>query len=450
MKKTLFILAVVSLGLFALAACQTPAAPEATPETVTLRFTYWGSPVEKQAVEQMVRAFETSHPNIKVDAQHIPDAEYISRVSSMIAAGSPPDVGYLLETHAPLWASQGKVLDLTEIVQGDPELSSRLPETYYYYAPGKTIGTNTAAEIILLFYNKDVFDRAGVPYPPARAEDAWTWDEFLAAARQLTVDRNGKHPDEPGFDPDNIDVYAVSSRFESWYYYYPFIYSNGGEIVNADGTRLLLDSPQAVEAIQRLADLMWVHHVMATPAQMQQLPPSEVLMQTGQLAMDIRGQWKLIDYSSMEGLKLGVAVLPKMKTPKTLILGSPTVIFAGTQHLDAAIEFYKFHNDPKAVDLFARGLWMPMQKTYYTDPAAIKAWIDNPAHPPESEDAIVAYTLCCVVRAPLYYVKDFGQIAEEILQPALDRVWNNEATAAEALEQAVRAATPRLAGRWDK
>ncbi|HEY4688137.1 MAG TPA: sugar ABC transporter substrate-binding protein [Anaerolineae bacterium] len=438
----------IGCALIVLAACQSATPPP--PEPVTLHFTYWGSPVEKEAVEQMVRAFEAIHPDIKIEAQHLADSEYLSRVSAMIAAGSPPDVGYLLETHAPLWASEGKVLDMTGIIKSDPDLASRLPEAYYYYAPGKTIGTNTAAEIILLFYNKDVFDRAGVPYPPAKAEDAWTWDEFLARAQQLTTDRNGKHPGQPGFDPEDIDVYGVSSRFDYWYSYFPFIYSNGGQIVNAEGTRLLLDSPEAVEAIQRLADLMWVHHVMPTPQQAQRLPPGEVLMQTGKLAMDIRGQWKLLDYSSIPDLRLGVAVLPKMKEPKTLILGSPTVIFSGTHNLDAAIQFYKFHNDPKAVDLFARGLWMPLQKSYYTDPASVAAWIDNPAHPPESRDAIVNYTLCCVVRTPHYYVKNFGQIAEEVIQPAIDRVWANDINAAEALRQAVQDAAPLMAGRWDQ
>ena len=450
-RRPAFILVGLALGVLAAAgACQAPPVVPPVIGGTTLRFTYWGSPIERVAVEQMVRAFESENPDIQVEALYFPDSEYIVRVSAMIAAGTPPDVGYLLDTHAPQWASEGKVMDVTDIVRADSELSSRLPETYYPIGPGRTIGTSTATEIMLLFYNKDVFDAAGVPYPPSRAEDAWAWDEFLAAARRLTVDRNGRHPGEAGFDPDNIQVYGVSFVKSAWYSYPPFIYSNGGEIVNEDGTRLTIDSPEAVEAIQRLADLMWVEHVTPTPAQEEQLPSSDVLLQTGQLAMDIRGQWKLLDYASMEGLRYGVAVLPKMKEAKTIILGSPTVIFSDTQHIEAAIKFYKFHNDPKVVDLFARGLWMPLQLSYYTDPQAIASWIDNPAHPPESRHAIVDYTLCCVVRAPHYYVKNFGQISSEAIQPAVNRVWNGEASAAQAMADAVRAAAPLMAGRWDR
>jgi multiple sugar transport system substrate-binding protein len=328
-------------------------------------------------------------------------------------------------------------------------LAERLPETYYYYAPGKTLGTSTASETTLMFYNKDLFDRAGLPYPPSDPAQAWTWDEFLLAARALTADSAGLHPGEVGFDPSQINVYGVTLA-DAWWAYYPFIYSNGGQIVNEDGTRLLLDSPEALEATQKLADLMWVDMVAPTPDAQRRLPPPEVLLQTGQLGMLIDGQWKLLDFASMDGLNYGVAVLPKMKEPKTMIFGSPTVIFAGTEHLDAAIQFYKYHNDPQVVDLFERGLWMPLDQAYYTEPARIAAWLDNPAHPPEARGALVDYTLCCVVRAPHYYVKNFGQIADEAIQPAFDRLWWNMGTPADAMSAAVAAAAPLMAGRWDQ
>lgn len=445
-----------SLVAVLLAACGSPRAavnpaptPTSTPRTVTLHFTYWGSDVEHAAVQNTVQAFEAANPYIQVNAEHIGNAEYVARLSAMFAAGSPPDVGYLFETHAALWASAGKVLDLTEVFRADPLLAGRLPETFYYYAPGKTLGTSTASETTVMFYNKDVFDQAGLAYPPSDPAQAWTWDEFLAAARRLTTDSAGLHPDEPGFDPDQVNAYGVTLAKE-WWAYYPFIYSNGGQIVNEDGTRLLVDSPEALEAIQALANLMWVDRVAPTPDTLRQLPSPEVLFQTGQLGMLIDGQWKLLDLASMDGVNYGVAVLPKLKEPRTIIFGSPTVIFAGTHHLDAAIKFYKFHNDPQVADLYERGLWMPLDSAYYTEPDRIDAWLDNSAHPPEARGALVDYTLCCVVRAPHYYVKNFGQIDAEVIQPAMDRVWWNMSTPAEAMAAAVAESALLMAGRWDQ
>jgi multiple sugar transport system substrate-binding protein len=438
------------LALLAAAACQAAGGLVGPAQPVTLRFTYWGSPVEREATERMVQAFEAANPDIQVEALHYQNAEYIDQLSALFSRGTPPDVGYLFETYAPDWASQGRLLDLTDVFAADPELSGRLPDTYYAYAPGRLLGTATAIEIMVLFYNKALFDQAGVPYPPADPDQAWTWDEFIDAARRLTVDVEGNHPGDADFDPNRVVTFGVAFDTSQWYGYFPFIYSNGGEVVNEDGTALLLDSPEAIEAIQELSDLMWVHHVMPTPEQARSLPARDVMLQTGQLAMDIGGQWALLDYASMTGVEVGLAVLPKFQRPATIMLGSPTVIFAGTRHQEAAVRFYKFHNDPRQVDLYARGLWMPLQESYYTEPAAMASWLDNPAHPPEAADALVRYTLCCAVRAPFFYVRNFGQITTEVIQPAADLVWNNRSAALVALRQAVTHAQPLMAGRWDR
>lgn len=435
--------------LVALAACQAGGLVGPR-EPVTLRFTYWGSAIEREATEQMVRAFEAANPDIRVEALHFQNSEYIDQLSALFSRGTPPDVGYLFETYAPEWASQGRVLDLTDIIAADPELSARLPDTYYSFAPGRLLGTSTAVEIMVLFYNKALFDRAGLPYPPADPAEAWTWDEFIDAARRLTVDVDGNHPGNAAFDPNRIVTFGAAFDTSQWYGYFPFIYSNDGQVVNEEGTALLLDSPEAIEAVQELADLMWVHHVMPTPEQQRSLPSRDVMLQTSQLAMEIGGQWQLLDYASMTGVEVGLAVLPRFQKPATIILGSPTVVFAGTPHRDAAVRFYKFHNDPRQVDLYARGLWMPLQQSYYTEPEAMASWLDNPAHPPEAVDALVSYTLCCAVRAPFFTVKNFGQITTEVIQPAVDLVWNNRSPALVALRQAVAQAQPMMAGRWDR
>ena len=379
--RRLFLIIPLILTTIILISCQ----PDSTKVPPTkLKFTYWGSEMEKNAIEGMIAKFEKQNPDIDVEAIQLPYEDYLAQVSTMISDGETPDVGYFPGLQAPGWALEGKILDLSDLVKTDPMFSQALPETRYYYGKDKIAGFNSAVETVVLFYNKDLFDKAGLAYPPSDPEKAWTWDQFVDVSRKLTMDMQGLHPGDEGFDNSRIQTYgaAFDKTYEGWTFY-PFIFSNGGQVINEDGTRLLLDSPESIQAIQNMADLMWVDHVTPTPEQDINLPGYVTMLQTGNLAMHISGQWSLIDYASVDNLNYGVAVLPKLQEPVTVILGSPTVIFTGSKNMDSAIKFYKFHNNPEAVDLFSRGLWMPLQGEYYTNSEKIKSWLDNPAHPAE-------------------------------------------------------------------
>ena len=312
MPRKLALLLLTAL-LLTLAACQ-PVSPTATPVTL-LKFTYWGSAMEKAAIEEMVAAFEVRNPDVEVEAIQIPYEGYLAQVTAMMKQGESPDVGYFPGLQAPLWAQEGRLLDLTDLVKNDPLFASALPETRYYYGNGKIAGLNSAVEATLLFYNKDLFDKAGLPYPPSDPAKAWSWEQFVDTARKITVDVNGKHPGETGFDPAAIATYgaAFDKTFEGWTWY-PFIFSNGGKVADEAGTRLLLDSPAAAEALQKLADLMWVEHAAPTPEQDANMPGYVTMLQTGNLGMHISGHWNLLDYAAVKDLNFGVAVLPKFKT----------------------------------------------------------------------------------------------------------------------------------------
>ena len=425
------------------------AASAATAQEAELLFTFWGSPQEKAAVEQMVADFEAQHPEIQVQAQHIPNTAYVEKISTMLASGSPPDVAYLGEGQAFPWAAEGTLLDLSSYFQEDTEASSRLEATYYNYGDGKTLGTNTAAETMVLYYNKALFEEAGVEPPPTKAADALTWDAFVDLAKQLTKDRNGNDATSAEFDPNNIETYGVS--FPTWWGgYLPFVLSNGGTFASEDGTQLTLNQPEAVEAMQAMQDLIYVHHVAPTPTQAEAFPSADVMMQTGKVAMTIDGHWKILDFSQL-GMDWGLGVLPKHDEPVTIVLGAPTVIFAGTEYPDAAFEFYKFHNNPQYVDLFRKGLWMPLQESYYTDPERIAEWLDaeEGVYPPEARDVLVDYTLNYTPsQPPTYWLKNYAQIESEALNPALERLWNGQLDAQAAMDQAVEAAAPLMQGRW--
>ncbi len=450
--KKVVLLGILFVFCFAMVACSNSSDTSGdnsqgnSQETVNLTFMYWGSVFEKQAVEKMVKAFETKYPHIKVDAQHVPN-DYTTKINTLMASGDLPDVAYLGEGLALKWAEEGKVMDMSAYVEEHPQLKNRIPETFYYFDEGKTIGTNTAAEIMSVFYNKDLFAEVNVDVPPSKGSEALTWSEFVETAQKLTLDNNGNNALSSNFDPNNIVQYGVS--FPTWWAgWYPFLKSNGGSITNEDGTEFTLNSPEAVEVFQNLQDLMYKYHVSPTPTQKENMPATSVLLQTKKVAMVIDGHWNILDFGESK-LNFGVGVLPKYNEPKTTIFGAPTVVFSSTKHPDEAMLFYMFHNDPEEVNLYADGLWMPLESKYYTDQEYIDKWTKTEIHPPEFREAVIDYTLSSAESGPGYSLRNFSEI-DTAINSVLDQLWLGTKSAKEVLTEMEEKVQPLLKGTYPR
>jgi multiple sugar transport system substrate-binding protein len=329
-------------------------------------------------------------------------------------------------------AEQGKLLNLYPYFDKYPDLANRLPGTYFWWDKGKTFGTQSANEIMLLWYSKAAFADAGLQPPPAEAGKAWDWDTFVENAYKLTVDQNGKHPDENGFDPKQIRQFGASAAMGPTVWQ-PLLMSRGVNFADDTGKKCLLDTPEAIGVFQDLTDLMYKHRVAPTPAQLgNNAPSTTVQLKTRRIAMVIDGQWTLLDLAQ-GNLEFGVGVLPRYDKPMTITLGGATAIFSSTKHEQEAVELFLYHDNPTKVDLFESGLWMPLEERYYTDPADIKVWVDNDVHPPEYKTAAVDYTVNN--SAPYFYQKlrNMEEI-DKVLTPAIQVVQQGKKSAAEVLK----------------
>lgn len=169
-------------------------------EQIVLKYTGWGSPSEKKTTQNVIDNFEKTHPNVKVEYVHIP-TDYNTKLTTLIAAGQGPDVALLNGDTALQWATQGKLMNILELAEGDPEfnLDDIMPQTVYWWDEGKACGVNGALEVFGLMYNKDILAEAGVEVP-VKAADAWTWEEFVEVLQKLTIDQSGRNALDPEFD----------------------------------------------------------------------------------------------------------------------------------------------------------------------------------------------------------------------------------------------------------
>lgn len=461
-KSILVLIALVLMFVTAMTACGKPggnsdssspsgsSGEAGSKENITLRMTVWGSPEEVAAYKFGIQRFEDKFPNIKVDLQHIA-ADYDTKLTTMVAGNDVPDIAMMESASIafPL-AEQGKFYNLQEFLDKDEfiNVDSLVPNIIYSLEPGNVIGIGPGPESFGLFYNEDIFKDAGIEPPPSKLSEAWTWDEFIEVAKKLTVDSKGRTADDPNFDPKNIKQYGVSVS-TWWGVYSNFIYSNGGDFVSEDGKSFALNQPAAVEALQKISDMMNVHHVSPSPVQAKNIPATNVALQTKKVAMAIDGQWATAGLAQ-SNFNFNVGVMPILKEPVTTVVCGMFSMFKSTKHPEEAWELMKALIDPEAsIEMITSGTWMPSYKNWYTDQDMLAKWTENlDARPSGYNDAIVEVILTKGHQTPTGYVKNFNKIMD-IVNPALDKVWLGQQTAQEAMDSIAAKAQEQVQGRRD-
>jgi len=228
--------------------CAAPLAPSSpTSEPITLRFAYLQE--EKgEAYEKLSAEFHDTHPNITVEVQQIEDLSYVTSEGSQIDVfeTSQFNLVSLVETDA--------ILNLHPILQGDPhgivgDFYPHILEAFTWC--GQIWGVPADVDPWVLYYNKDLFDQANVPYP----EPEWTWNEFLEKATLLTVE--GASHTQYGFGSNPKEAPEIIA----------FIYQHGGSLVDSfvDPKTPTFDSPATIEAVEWYANLSLEYGVMTPP-----------------------------------------------------------------------------------------------------------------------------------------------------------------------------------------
>lgn len=246
--------AVALVGAAALVLAGCTAAPASSGDR-TLTFMGWGAPGEVAVFEDMIAQYEKAYPGVAVKYINVPAADFSTKLQTMIASRKTPDVFYLTPENVMPYATSGVIADLTSYVEDnkifDPANVWQKAINMYRYdgsTPGKGAVYGLPKDIgpYALAYNKDMFDAAGITAPTA--DDPWTWNEFVAAAKKLT---SGSGTDK---------VYGSSA-----YSLESAVWSNGADWLNADRTKVTVTDPAFVKALQWVADLSLVEGVVPTP-----------------------------------------------------------------------------------------------------------------------------------------------------------------------------------------
>lgn len=428
------VLALAACGQSGTSASTNPISSQSSStEKVPITYSFWGTPDEAATVQTVIDTFNASQDRIEVNVMPIPHEEYVTKLNTMATANQLPDCGIMSEAGVLQFAESGLLADISNMYGKN---DSKPLDCLTFRYQGAPVAYSAANEVLVLYYNKDMFDKAGVPYPPADAADAWTWDEFVNTAKLLTLDAKGNNATSPNFDPKNIVQYGclvdnLTWQLEVW------ALSNGSGFYNEDGSKVIINDPAAAEAIQKVADLYLKDHVapLSTGTTDDGMQRSLV---AGTCAMATGGTWNVgtcLNTARDEGLNYGVGVLPYMKNKVTICTGGPNVVFSQSKHQAEAMEFIKWYmQEENSWDLIKSGIWMPILKKWYTDEAETHKWVDNPNFPDYAQykTAVVDYAMNNAKSTSWYYVNnttDFNTMLQSLLGP----VWTGEKTAAQVL-----------------
>jgi sn-glycerol 3-phosphate transport system substrate-binding protein len=303
---------------------------------VTLDFWYALGGDAGAAIEEMVARFNASQSDITVVATYQGDyTSAMAKIYSAIAGETVPNVVHV--GGAPLLGSSGAILPISDFAAADSsfDLSQIRPAFLEYNTAGGILWSlpfNNSVPI--LYYNKDLFTAAGLdPEKPPQ-----NLDELLTAAQALTT-----NPDASGMPTQ----WGLNTRDDTHWFLSAMILENGGQIVSADESQMLYNSPEAVAMLEVWDD--WVNQSKVMPANQHTESTSDFL--AGKLGMLIGSSSMINSIQSQAGFKLGTAMFPAVGDNRQVPLGGGSLaIFKNEDpRLTAASwEFAKFMTSPES------------------------------------------------------------------------------------------------------
>ena len=316
--KRIFALLSLLLSAFGFLYCARPARAV---EGVTLEF--WELSVSEELMRSLLDRFERQNPGIKVRFQQLSWDFGLDKIITSIAAGNPPDLVELGTDWVPKFSSSGVLSDLTEELSPLKE-KFLLWDTVTY--KNRLYGMPWLAGTRILFYNRELFAKAGLnpDKPPA------TWKELAEAVKAV---------DDLGPNIYGIGLH-VGEPYSPWQEFLPFVWGNGGEVLDPDWSRCLLDQPPTVEALK-------FYRSLKPYALVQRQEQVNQLFAEGRIGIQLSGTWNFAGIPRLNPtLNYGVGLIPRPDHPKgthaSFAGGEVLVIPKSTRYREAALKLAHF------------------------------------------------------------------------------------------------------------
>lgn len=410
MKRTLlFRAALLSASALLLSGCSAAAGDAEAGAPVTISYTnFISNDGNEENMQKIVDAFESEHPDITVDVTTLPYADYGTALQTDIAAGTVSDVFDIEYANYAMYQANGVLAELPVANPG----AYRPSLIEAYSTDGVSYALPSSFSTVVLFFNSDLFDAAGLDYPT----NDWTWADEQAAAEKIT---------------DTAAGVWGSHQPVSFYEFYKVLAQNGGEFLNSDKSAVAFNTPEGVEAAQWLVGKSGT--VMPTIEQGQGSPDFDTKLFTdGKLGMLHTGIWV---FGAVSDVPFGwdIAVEPGNAHQASAVFSNAVGVSAASEHPEAAAKWAEFlTSSTTMVDARLASGW-ELPPISDEDDLAVYLTQDNPANRQAVFDSLDGIALPPVVAEGQTEMQDI--MSEELVEAQAGR---------KTVQQALDAAEERI------
>lgn len=391
-KKWVSTLLLTSLVVSAMnAGTVTTYAEEKDPVTLT----FWGwtaSDFEAKSIQDGLEAFQEQYPWITVEYMTVPSADYHTKLKTALASGSGPDVFYLDATQCKDFVNANLVMDLTDIASDftanmtnaslqKVSLEDENGDTHVYGLDICNVGP-------VIFYNKDLFEEAGVEPMPTEWDERWTWDEFVDNMKKLTKTA----------EDGTVTQYGTCNWQEQYslYVLQELLDLNGANWYNKDMTAAEnVASKESKEVIENIKALRTEYGVAPDPsaAGSDTSNSPTAMFLTGQVASIAIGSYALQEIAQSD-INYGVGLFPtfgKDDRDSFMVSADMKCINNATEHVEEALLLAEYmSSEDFGIPIYQTGLWMPNQKSLYEE-ENIGLWFNEEVYPEEWKNLIPVF-----------------------------------------------------------
>jgi multiple sugar transport system substrate-binding protein len=399
---------------------------------VTLRYGLWDSN-QTPVYQKCADAFEKQNPNIRINIETKNWGDYWSGLARGFIADTAPDVFTDHLAKYPQFA-QSQVIE--PVTTRNVNMKQYLPglANLWRSPTGQQYGYPKDWDTVAIVFNRGVLDKAGVT---ERQLNTATWNPqdggtFEKIAARLSIDKNGKRGDEPGFDPNNVRVWGLGLDPGGLTYgqttWAGFARSLGFQLLNKNpwGTHYNYDDPRFAQTIG------WWRH-MIEKGYMPSLSQARTLgqlaaFQAGQVALAIDGDWTVGTYTATKGIKVGFA--PQPRGPQgswSMYNGLADAIWVGSKHKPEARKWVAFLGSPQCQSIVGREAVVFPAIASEVPKAVAK----------HKKDGVDVSAFTSYVRAKhvvLYPITDKAPQINLIVQPTLEKVLIGDSDAAKTVK----------------